>query len=368
MPLIQYLATDLGPDTPAAPAFALAPALPRDRFRVRVGVVGPDTGPAGEALRANGVDIHHLPLRYPGDARGFAALRSAVTGSNVDVLHALDPFTARLAYLLTRPRFGVPVPPRVVASGSDSPGTGLTGWLTRRALYTANRVIAATRAEADRYLRLGAPAGKIEVIPPGVPPAPPPPDPVAVRKALDIPSGGRLVIAAGRFDAAGGMRSAAWAFDIVRYVVPDLYLVLVGDGPERGRVERFARGVSLDDYRVRFTGARADLPAVFGLAEVAWVTHARGGLAVALSAMAAGRPVVAFATPELAEVVEDGVTGRLVPPTDPAGLAAVTNELLDDPEQSRQLAAAARERVAERFGLSEAVGRYASLYDGLVRG
>src|SRR5581483_2211071 len=146
MPLIQYLATDLGPDTPAAPAFALAPALPRDRFRVRVGVVGPDTGPAGEALRANGVDIHHLPVRYPGDARGFAALRSAVAGSNVDVLHALDPFTARLAYLLTRPRVGVPVPPRVVASGSDSPGTGLTGWLTRRALYTANRVIAATRA------------------------------------------------------------------------------------------------------------------------------------------------------------------------------------------------------------------------------
>jgi glycosyltransferase involved in cell wall biosynthesis len=368
MPLILYLATDLGPGAPAAPGIALAPAWPRDRFRVRVGVVGPDTGPTGEALRANGVDIHHLPVRYPGDARGFAALRSAVARLNADVLHALDPFAARLAYLLTRPRVGVPVPPRIVASGSDSPGTGLTGWLTRRALAMADRVIAATRAEADRYLRLGASAGKIEVIPPGVPPAPPPPDPVAFRKALDIPSGGRLVIAAGRFDAAGGMRSAVWAFDIVRYVVPDLYLVLVGDGPERGRVERFARSVAFDDYRVRFAGVRADLPALFGLAEVAWVVHDRGGVTTALEAMAAGRPVVAFGTPELAEAVEDGVTGRLVPPTDPAGLAAVTNELLDDPEQLQQITAAGREQVAERYRLADLVGRYASLYDGLVRG
>jgi glycosyltransferase involved in cell wall biosynthesis len=191
-----------------------------------------------------------------------------------------------------------------------------------------------------------------------VPPARPLPDPAEFRRAHDIPADARLVI------AAGELRAAVWAFEVLKYPTPDLYLVLAGNGPERGPAERFARALGFDDYRVRFT---ADVPAALGLADVAWVTSPRGGVTSALEAMAAGRPVVAAHTPELAEVVEDGVTGRLAPPADPVRLAAVTAELLGDPDQARRLGAAGRERAGQ-FPVAAASDRWSRLYERLAGG
>jgi glycosyltransferase involved in cell wall biosynthesis len=287
-------------------------------------------------------------------ADGFRKLRASLTRFAPDVLHAVGPAAARFARLLTRRA-------KVVASGVEE-----AGWFTRRALRSADRVVAATHAEAARYHALGVPRERTVVIPPGVDAAPPPPDAVAFRRAWDIPDSGRLIIAAGRFDASAGLRSAAWAFDVLKYAAPDAYLVLVGAGPEREPIEQFARSLGFDDYRVRFTGWRDDLPALFGLAEVAWVTHERGGLSVALQALAAGRPVVAAHTPELAEVIENGVSGRLVAPTDRVGRAAVTRELLNDPVAARQLGDAGRDRAVKQHAAEAATGRYAELYEELA--
>jgi glycosyltransferase involved in cell wall biosynthesis len=229
-------------------------------------------------------------------------------------------------------------------------------------------VIATGQAEAERYRHLGVPVERVEVIPPGVSSATSPPDPLEFRKTLDIPSDARLIMAAGGFDAAAGLRSAAWAFDVVKYVAPDAHLVLFGDGPERNRTERFARGLAIDDYRVRFAGTRPDVAALFALAEVVWVTHCRGGVNLALEAMAAGRPVVAFRTPDLAEVIEDGVTGRLVPPEDRVELAATTAELLADPALAGRLGAAGQARTAGRHSVAEMIDRYARLYERTVDG
>jgi glycosyltransferase involved in cell wall biosynthesis len=371
MPRLLYLTPDLGPTGPGKLASQLVSALPRDRYPTVVGCLTPPSGPH-EKSKVGGLTEVPFHLRHPlwhlVNLIGRGLRLQVVRGYTPDVIHAFGPAAVRAAWPILLPGIGPRGRPRLVASGVGRATDGLEGWLTCRALRVADRVVAAVRAEADSYARAGVPAERVEVIPPGVLPTPLPPDPVAFRTALDIPANGRLVIAAGRFDAAGGMRSAVWAFDVVRYVVPDLYLVLVGDGPERGAVERFAHGVAFDDYRVRFAGPRADLPAHFALAEVAWVAYDHGGVTAALEAMAVGRPVVAFGTPELAEVVEDGVTGRLVPPTDRVGLAAVTNELLDDPGLARRLAVAAQARARERFGVAEMAERYASLYDRLVRG
>jgi glycosyltransferase involved in cell wall biosynthesis len=284
-----------------------------------------------------------------------------------EVLHADGPGAVRFAYALSRL-----LPParrfKLVTSGASRTDRGLTGWLTRRGLRAADRVVARTAAEADRYAAAGVPADRLTVVPFGVPPAPPPPDPVAFRRSLAIPESGRLILAAGRFRPTDGLKAAVWAFDVIKYAAPDLYLVLVGDGPERDRLERFGKALGFDDYRVRFAGERADRPAVIGLAEVVWVTHDRGGTAAALEAMAAGRPVVAVRTPDLAEVVEDGVTGRLIPPGDRVRLAAVTHELLERPADAAALGAAGRDRAVRGFSAPAMVDRFARLYDGLLSG
>ena len=166
---------------------------------------------------------------------------------------------------------------------------------------------------------LGVPADRIAVIPPGVPPAPPTPDPAAFRKALDIPdacpAGDRRRAASTR---PPGCESAVWAFDMLRYTAPDLYLVLVGDGPERDRAGAVRPGVAFDDYRVRFAGravGRAG-PARAGRGGVGDARPRRGRTSPWRRWPPAGRSSPS-STPDLAEVIEDGVTGRLVPPERP---------------------------------------------------
>jgi glycosyltransferase involved in cell wall biosynthesis len=316
------------------------------------------TRPPAELVRTDRFLRIHL--------RTITEFRSLVRETRPDVVHADGPAAVRVASLLTR--FAPSGHrPRVLASAAADPPGGVTGWLTRRGLCNADRVIARSRVEADRYHSLGVKRARVTLIPFGAEESAAP-DPVAFRRSLDIPDSGRLVIAAGRFEAASALKSAVWAFDVVKYAVPDLYLVLVGDGPERDRLARFARALGFDDYRVRFAGGRDDAAALFGLAEVVWVTQTRGGVELALAALAAGRPVVAARTPELAEVVEDGVTGRLVDPLDRVHLAAVTNELLENPDLARSLALTGRQRVAEQFPASEVGKRFADVYRVLAAG
>lgn len=276
-----------------------------------------------------------------------------------DVIHADGPAAVRavrVASVLTRFAFSAPRP-KVIASGITMP----PDWFTRLGLRSANRVIARTMAEANLYQSLGLTPTRI---PFGVKPVTPP-EPTAFRRSLDIPEAARLVMAAGSFDTDAGMKTAVWAFDVLKYAAPDLHLVLIGDGPERERLSRFAKALGFDDFRVRFTGARQDASALLGLAEIVWVTHSRGGVELALAAMAAGRPVIAARTPDLAEVIEDGVMGRLVDATDRVRLAAITNELLEKPELAHSLATAGQRRVVEQFPASEVGKRFADVYRGV---
>lgn len=367
MPGLFFLASDLGPSGASKMLALVVPAL-ADRYRVAVGVLGKSNGPFDAALVEAGFPPVPLPVHGLLDVGGWAEARRQVRAFGPDVLHAVGPAAVRLAPILAYPENPRRKPRPIIASAADDPGGGLRGRWTRKVLRGADQVVTATQSEADRYDQLGVSNDRIAVIPPGVSPAPPPPDPVAFRKAHDIPEGARLVIAAGSFDATSGLRSAAWAFDAIKYPITDVYLVLNGDGPQRHRTEQFARALGFDDYRVRFVGTRSDVPELLGLAEVVWVTHTRGGVNLALEAMAAGRPVIASRTPELAEVIEDGVTGRLVPPEDRIGLAAMTSELLADPVLAGRLGAAGRARAAERHSVSEMTDRYALLYERTVGG
>jgi glycosyltransferase involved in cell wall biosynthesis len=122
------------------------------------------------------------------------------------------------------------------------------------------------------------------------------------------------------------------------------------------------------EARVRLPGhvpARRALAA----ADVACVPSLKEGLSVfSLEAQAAGLPVVASAVGGLTESVEDGVTGRLVPPGDEAALAAALGDLLADPALRRRLGDAARVRVRERFTAARMAEATVGLYRRVAAG
>jgi hypothetical protein len=135
------------------------------------------TRPPAELVRTDRFLRIHL--------RTITEFRSLVRETRPDVVHADGPAAVRVASLLTR--FAPSGHrPRVLASAAADPPGGVTGWLTRRGLCNADRVIARSRVEADRYHSLGVERARVTLIPFGAEESAAP-DPVAFRRSLDIP-------------------------------------------------------------------------------------------------------------------------------------------------------------------------------------
>ena len=143
---------------------------------------------------------------------------------------------------------------------------------------------------------------------------------------LGLPADSQILMCAGEFVPGDGMKLAIWAFDILKYVAPKLRLVLVGDGPERERMMRFAQSLGSDDWRVHFL---IDVHPLFAVeqADVVWGTHPRGGVAFLNAALNLGIPTLAFRTPDTESI--PGLV--LAPPADPVALATLTRKLLGNP-------------------------------------
>jgi glycosyltransferase involved in cell wall biosynthesis len=149
--------------------------------------------------------------------------------------------------------------------------------------------------------------------------------------------------------------------------------VLVGEGPQRRRLEQLAAELGIGD-RVEFAGAvpQAKLVEIYARADLfvlASVVLERSGKRdvipnVLAEAMAMRLPVVATDVSGIAELVSDGVGGRLVPPNDPAALAAVLEELLADPEERERLAAGGCEKVRREFDRDKNIEALADLFRG----
>jgi glycosyltransferase involved in cell wall biosynthesis len=351
MKRILFLAPNLSSGGAAKQVALLATGLPRDRFETHVCSLR-GTGPFGDRLRAAGVPVTTLGWHRVFDPSAVLRLHRLVRDMQPDVIHAWRPPALRAAGLL--PGRGKC---QVVVSDPARPPQASLSRLDRWLLRRADRIIAGNPAEAERWRRHGLPVGKVVHVSPGVEPGPKDQGP----RTKD--QGQLLLACAGPLEPHKGFRDVVWAFDILRFVYEGLCLDVIGDGPERGRLEHFAHIIRAGD-RVRFRGLRADVPALLARADIVWVpSHAEGGINVALEAMAAGRPVVASRLPGLADVVVDGETGFLIPPGDKAALARLTRRLLNDTDLRHRMGEAGRKRVAERFGAAEMVRRFAGIYE-----
>jgi glycosyltransferase involved in cell wall biosynthesis len=329
----------------------LAAGLPRESFQVRVAVLGTET-PWVESLRGEGVEVEVLGWRRPFDVLPFLALRRLIRSMRPDVLHAWGASALR-AVILTGSRAK-----NLLASAALSFAQG-TSWVDRRLLTRLGGVIALGAAEAERYCRLGVDSAKVSVASPAVA------VPTAAVKPAELPgvaATDRVLLGLGPIEQHKGFREAVWAFDIIRHLYDDVHLVLAGDGPDRPRVEQFARQIGVRDH-VHFMGRCAETASLLRRVDIVWVPSLRGGgVGAALEAMAAGRPVIVSYLPELVEIVVDGETGFLVEPNNKAALARQTRHLLDDPQRRQQIGERGQQHMREKFTVNRLVQVCAQRY------
>ncbi len=145
-----------------------------------------------------------------------------------------------------------------------------------------------------------------------------------------------------------------------------LRLLLVGDGPLRGELEEQVRTLGLEEV-AWLAGDRQDVPDLLQLMDVFTLPSLGEGISnTVLEAMASGLPVVATAVGGNLELVQDGVSGALVPPGDPEALAAALAGLLADDVDRARRGEAAHRFVCDNFDWQCTVDAYLAVYDGLV--
>lgn len=292
--------------------------------------------------RSNGLDIIHAHYALPHAVSAFLARSAAQTDTGrpaprvVTTLHGTD-----ITLVGNDPSYA-PLT-QFVISASDA-ATAVSHWLAEE-----------TRARFCPGMTSGC---DIQVIPNFV-------DTERFRPGLGKPQDGPSVVHVSNFRPVKRvpwlMRAFALATEGKRAT-----MTLVGDGPDQAECRRLATTLGVED-RVVFLGLRDALPELLAPADV-YANSSREesfGLS-ALEAMACGTPVVGTDAGGVREVVEHGVSGLLAAPEDLEGYAANLRALLFGEADTEAMGRTAREQAVERFRIDRVIGRYESMYRGVL--
>ena len=178
-----------------------------------------------------------------------------------------------------------------------------------------------------------------------------------------IPEASPIVGVVARLEAEKGHRTLLEAWPLVLAAYPGAWLLVVGEGSERDSLESQAASLGIAG-RVVFTGRREDVPAVTAALDIAVLPSYREaqGLSV-LEAMALSRPVVASEVGGIPEMIENGVSGLLVPPNDHVALGDAIVRLLSDHPFADMIAKRGHDLVHDRFCIELMVSSIEALYD-----
>lgn len=185
-----------------------------------------------------------------------------------------------------------------------------------------------------------------------------------LRRRLKIPEEVKLAACVGRLVPIKDVATLLEAFSMSS--VEDAHLVVIGDGPERARLESRCRELDLAG-RVHFTGFLSELESIYPELDVVVNSSRNEGTPVALiEAMAAGVPVIATSVGGTPDLLQNGALGTLVPPASPRTLADALARVIQHPRRARARCADARTTVVERYRSERLVADIDALYRELL--
>ena len=142
--------------------------------------------------------------------------------------------------------------------------------------------------------------------------------------------------------------------------------VIAGTGPEEPRLRQLVRDLRMSEY-VTFVSGMADLSVAIEAMDIFVLPSLRQGLGtIMLEAMARSRPVIATQSGGVYQIVREGLTGLLVPPSDSPALARQIIELLNSPDRARLMGQAAREQVRNDFRVETMIEKTAMMYRAVL--
>lgn len=345
----------------------LVSRIDRDRYDVTVCSLTP--GAAVRRLERHGIEV--CVIETPDDEAAVEAVAARLAALRADVVHG-HMYRAEIVGTLAADRVastGLPRPLVVNTVHSSRIRSGEDQALLRTLTSRMDQVIAVSTAIVRKLHEEGRDTAPVSLIYNGVDlerydhTAPC----CTLGEEYGFPEGTPIVGVVARLEPEKGHPTLLEAWPAVLAEVPAARLLVVGEGSRHEALAAQAAELGIS-ASVIFTGRRDDVPSVTAALDVAVLPSYREaqGLTI-LEAMALSRPVVASDVGGIPEMIEDGVTGLLVPPHDPAALAAAIVRLLRDHPLADTLGRAGHDLVHDRFCVELMVRATETIYDAAVR-
>ena len=324
--------------------------------------------PDGELRRRASEGLELVPLAPRTEVDFTAAWRFARVLKRLrpDVVHAHDPHGVAMASIaLSLGGSSNDAAPSLVASRRVDfhlKGNSFSRWKYRQ----VDCYVTASDAIRQILIADGVPADRVVTVHEGI-------DvehvaaaaPVNVHETFWLPHHAPVVGNVAALVAHKGQRYLIEAAHLVVKQIPDARFVILGEGELREHLEHLVREHGLEKH-VLLPGFRTDVLGCIKAFDLFVMSSVTEGLGTSLlDAMACERPIVATRAGGIPEIVEDGVTGLLVPPRDHTALAEAIVRALRDEALRRRMAAAGLARVRERFTVERMVCETAAVYETL---
>jgi glycosyltransferase involved in cell wall biosynthesis len=322
-----------------------------------------DGNPIERELAASGVRTINLQARNLRDVTAFRRLLGLIRAEHIDVIHAHLTYASIWTGIASR-LTEVPAVAtlHVLRDPCATWRDRVRGWLMALVLRAAGAtVIAVSRRVRDSFApRFGR---RLRVIHNGINTSTfrgnNAMDAFRVRREFGFAAESRVIATVSVAREGKGLDILIDAFAELHRQRPETRLLIVGDGPLRPALELRAGNAEV----VRFAGARRDVPTLLAGADLFVLASLEDAFpTVLLEAMAAGLPVVASRTGGIPEIIDDGITGTLVPPGNPMALAEALRNLVDDRARCERMGHQGRQRIERFFSMGVWVDALSDVY------
>lgn len=316
------------------------------------------------------LEVEVIPERRRFDRRTLPALRNVVELQKPDLVVT---HSVKSHFLLWRSQLWREYPWVAFHHGYTTTDLKMRAynWLDRWSLPKADRLVTVCHAFARELASsTGVPLEKISVRHNSVRPKlkVAAGDVQSLRTRLGIASDERIVLTVGRLSQEKAQIDLVAAYQRLRATNPDISskLIIVGDGPERRRLEAAADADGIRE-RVIFTGQMGEVQLFYAAADVFVLpSHSEGSPNVLLEAMAANLPIVATAVGGVPEIVENNETALLVPVNDPDAMAAALVRILSDQNLAERLTTNSAALAANQFTPEKYVRALVEIYGDII--
>lgn len=337
--------------------------LPADEFDNEIFCIDGKIGAVGAQLQQQGIRIHQAARKAGLDFDLIKTLRQTLRRGDFDVVHchqytpwvygwfaawgckAKVVFTEHGRFFPDRSR-GKALPLNVLMALTTSAITAISS---------------ATRDALARYEWVPKPL--VQVVYNGIQPLTPNPERVLqLRQELGVKADTVVLGTVARLDPVKNQQMMLQAYAQVCKEVPDILLLLVGDGPSRQTLEQAAERLGVSS-KVRFTGFQTNVADYLALMDIYLLSsHTEGTSMTLLEAMHLQLPCVATAVGGNPEIVADQQTGLLSPDNDAATFASNIRMLLNDSAKKATMGQAGKQRFEALFSIIQIISKYKRIY------